>query len=77
MDKKGLLFHIDSDDYFITLATVLNFFVDELEKMHRSQELKEGGIVYLKRCLEEARDELLFLQKNFSITRRPLKWSTL
>ena len=77
MDKQGLLFHIETGDYFITLATVLNFFAEEMEKVNRSKKYKEEDFIYLERSLKEARDELIFLQKNFQIVRKALNVSSL
>lgn len=56
MNKKQLQFHIKSDDYFGTLATILNF-------------IKENSIKQNK-IFDSIISELLFLQKNYKIIKK-------
>ena len=56
---KSLKFHIENDDYFGTLATVLNCKIQDIQK-----ELK--GI-------ERIKDDLMYLQDNFEINRKENK----
>ena len=53
---QSLKFHIENDDYFGTLATVLNCTV---------QDIKKG----LKR-IERVKADLMYLQENFEINRK-------
>lgn len=58
ISKKSLEFHIESDDYFGTLAAILDLFtqnvIDEVNK---------------DKILKEKVEELIYLQKNYKITK--------
>ena len=60
---KQIQFHIESDDYFGTLATVLD---------QHAQMLNKGtmGRVDHSNRLKDLRDELMFLQENYKIVSR-------
>ena len=53
--KKSLKFHIESDDYFGTLATILNFLV------------QKEFIGNKDKIIREKVEELIYLQKNYKI----------
>ncbi len=55
-----LMFHIKSDDYFATLATVLNLILDT------ENELKNTS----RKSLINARENLIYLQRNYQIRER-------
>jgi hypothetical protein len=60
--RSALKFHIMSDDYFGTLATVL-----DLLRQESKIRPKEAA------TLEWLRDDLLYLQENYQIARRKFK----
>ena len=61
--RKQLQFHIEEDDYFATVATVLNLDAEALDK-------GTLDIVEHSNYLKDLRDELMFLQENYKIVRR-------
>jgi hypothetical protein len=62
MSKKSLNFHIKSDDYFGTLATVLSFIKqDIIFKKHNINSVD---------VLEKLEKDLLFLQKEYKIVKK-------
>ena len=65
MHKRQLEKHIEQDDYFGTLATVLNMARQTLEKDRRGP--KKDWHIKLLQSLEE---DLAFLQKNYKIAKK-------
>ena len=65
MHKKQLENHIINDDYFGTLATVLNMARQTLEKDMRGP--KKNWHIKLLQSLE---DDLAYLQKNYKIKKK-------
>jgi hypothetical protein len=65
MHKKQLEHHIINDDYFGTLATVLNMARQTLEKDMRGP--KKNWHIKLLQSLEE---DLMYLQKNYKIVEK-------
>ncbi|MBI3589115.1 MAG: hypothetical protein HY093_01730 [Candidatus Liptonbacteria bacterium] len=65
MHKKQLENHIINDDYFGTLATVLNLARQTLEKDMRGP--KKNWHIKLLQSLEE---DLMYLQQNYKITKK-------
>ena len=61
MNKKNLQFHIKSDDYFGTLATVIDLVKQNLNPFKQKQE---------KKTLEDKVKELIYLQKNYRIVKK-------
>ena len=64
-DEAGVKFHIKSDDYFGTIAAILSLL---------KQEIKKGGdkdTLAYRTTLNNLEKDLLFLQKNYEIKRRP------
>ncbi len=59
-DAKSVKFHVANDDYFGTMATVLNLW---------EQHLQKNGVfnAAFKRALKNLKRDLLFLQKNYQI----------
>jgi len=57
-NKDNLKFHIESDDYFGTLATVLSL---------QEQNLSEYKKFKVSKILKNKIDELMYLQKNYKI----------
>ena len=53
---KSLKFHIKNDDYFGTLATILNCKIQDIQK-----ELK---------VIERIKNDLMYLQNNFKIIQK-------
>ncbi|MHB8903757.1 MAG: hypothetical protein ACYC40_01475 [Patescibacteria group bacterium] len=61
-DKAGTKFHVKNDDYFGTIATILNLL---------KQEIKKNGPLnsaIFKKTLNSLEKDLLFLQKNYQIS---------
>lgn len=61
MSKKTVESHIKSDDYFGTLATVLDLI---------KQQVFGGKKSKLKDAIESKVSELLYLQKNYQIVKK-------
>ncbi|HRH33180.1 MAG TPA: hypothetical protein PK720_03535 [bacterium] len=61
MSKESLEFHIKSDDYFGTLATVLDLIKQQVFGDKKSK---------LKDAIESKISELLYLQKNYQIVKK-------
>jgi hypothetical protein len=64
-DEAGVKFHIKSNDYFGTIATVLSLLKQKIEKDGRSD------AAVLNKTLKNLEKDLLFLQKNYEIKLRP------
>ena len=60
-DKESVNFHVKKDDYFGTLATII-----ELLKQDEVLENKKE----LKKILNQLKKDLLYLQKNFTINKK-------
>ena len=65
MHKKQLEKHIEKDNYFGTLATVLNMARQTLEKDMRGP--KKNWHIKLLQSLEE---DLMYLQENYKIDKK-------
>lgn len=61
MSKESLKFHIESDDYFGTLATVIDLV---------RQRLDSGGQKWEIDVLREKVKELMVLQKDYKIVKK-------
>ncbi len=64
-DEASVKFHVKSDDYFGTIATVLNLLEQRLKKD------SDIDTTVLNTTLKNLRDDLLFLQENYEIKIRP------
>lgn len=62
MDKKSLNFHIKNDDYFGTLATVLDLVRQDI--------LKNGYNKKYSDLIKKKVAELIFLQNHFNIIKK-------
>ncbi len=60
-NEDNLKFHIESDDYFGTLATVLSL---------QEQNLSEYKRFKVSEILKNKIDELMYLQKNYKIIKK-------
>ncbi len=58
---KKVKFHIKSDDFHSTLATVVDLVRQDLHLYNHRDERK---------ILEEARDDLLYVQDNYKLVKR-------
>jgi len=67
MSNKSTLFHIKSNDYFGTLATVLSMMRQNME----SYKDKRCDIMNIK-ILKKIENDLMFLQKNYKIDKKVL-----
>jgi hypothetical protein len=63
MDKEGIEFHIQADDYFGTLATRLSLLAQDLRTGNSTKE-------EIARAITAKSDELAFLQKTYRIERQ-------
>ncbi|MFA5155098.1 MAG: hypothetical protein WC453_01560 [Patescibacteria group bacterium] len=63
-DEAGVKFHIQNDDYFGTIATILHLIKHNIKK----DGLTNAAV--LKKTLYNMESDLLFLQKNYRITPR-------
>jgi len=61
INKNNLEFHIESDDYFGTLATVLSLHEQNLLKYEEFR---------VSEMLKNKVDELVYLQKNYKIVKK-------
>ncbi len=72
--KENINFHVHSDDYFATLATIINIIWSEMgesekrmkEVYKEEQESQKANREYL----EDIKKDLLYLQDNFKIVKR-------
>lgn len=60
--RRALHWHIEEDDYFGTLATILELLRQRIE--HKGYGRKDS------RLIEDLREELVYLQGDFEIVRR-------
>lgn len=60
-DEASVKFHVASDDYFGTVATILSLLKQEIKKSGRADSTR------LLQALKNLEDDLLFLQKNYRI----------
>jgi hypothetical protein len=63
-DQNSVKFHIHSDDYFGTIATVLDLIKQQIKKDGRAD------AAVLNKTLKNLRDDLMFLQENYEIKPR-------
>jgi len=65
--KQQIEFHIKSDDYFGSLATMINLTKQVLEKdIEKNATSKKRQI----KTLDKLKDDLLFLQENYQIIKK-------
>lgn len=64
--KQQIEFHIKSNDYFGTLATVIDLAKQVFEKDLNKTMQKKRQI----KTLDKLKDDLVFLQKNYQITKK-------
>jgi hypothetical protein len=67
-DEAGVKWHVASDDYFGTLATILSLL--------RQQSKPSGRTAALKTTWNNLEKDLLFLQKNYQINPKTKKRSS-
>lgn len=60
-DEKSTKFHVKNDDYFGTMATILNLLKQEINKNDSSKR------VILNKTLDSLEKDLVFLQNNYQI----------
>ena len=60
-DEASVKFHIKSDDYFGTIATILRLLKDKIKKDGCS------NAAVLNKTMADLENDLLFLQKNYQI----------
>lgn len=60
-DEASVKFHVENDDYFGTIATILSLI---------EQQIKKNGCrdqAVLRKTLKNLENDLMFLQKNYQI----------
>ena len=62
-DRENLLFHIAKNDYFGTLATVLNLMAETVHDKNLSPKIRDWRI----KTLRQTSQNLIFLQEHYSI----------
>lgn len=72
MENKNLEFHIKSDDYFGTLATVIDLQVQRLRPKSEGVTIFDflNTLEDVNNILEEKVKELMHLQKNYKIVKK-------
>lgn len=63
-DEASVKFHVKSDDYFGTIATIINLLRQEFEKNDRNH------TAVLNKLLKNLEKDLLILQKDYQIKAR-------
>lgn len=66
-DEASVKFHVASDDYFGTIATVLSLVKQQIKKNSGAR------TTILKKTLDNVEHDLLFLQKNYQINPKTKK----
>lgn len=66
-DETSVKFHVASDDYFGTIATVLSLVKQQIKKNDGQR------TAVLKKTLDNVERDLLFLQKNYQINPKAKK----
>lgn len=61
-DEASVKFHVKSNDYFGTIATILNLLKQQIKK----NDGQRASV--LKKTLKNLEKDLLFLQKNYQIS---------
>jgi hypothetical protein len=65
-NHKGLLFHIEKDDYFRTLITILGFYKESVYDKNLSPKMR-----YLQfKIIKEIIKDLKYLDKNYTIKQK-------
>ncbi len=64
--RGSLLFHIKKGDYFSTLATVLRFFEEAIDKTDISAEMRAKDLKIIRILMSD----LLYLSDNFDLVRK-------
>jgi hypothetical protein len=58
--RDGIEDHIEADDYFGTLATILDLITQEKKKVEKGQ----------NKILQKLKNDLIYLQKNYKIAKK-------
>ncbi len=66
-DEASVKFHIKNNDYFGTMACVLNLIKQEIKKDSRPE------VTTLEKVLRNIEEELIFLQNNYQINPKSKK----
>lgn len=65
-DTEDVEFHIDKDDYFGTMATVLDLMKQEKKLEKDKKEIDERHI----KIMEQLTKDLLFLQRDYRVVKK-------
>lgn len=62
-DEESVKFHVENDDYFGTMATVLSLLKQEIEKNNNSSEKIRNTFANMEK-------DFMWLQKNYKISKK-------
>jgi len=65
-DEDSVRFHVKNDDYFGTIATIISLIKQKTKKECPNNPL-------LEKALNNLETDLMFLQKNYKITKKKIK----
>ncbi len=65
--KKMVQFHVESQDYFVSLATSLGLIEEMIENELTNLKHVDHEIKQLSRSLGKVSSDLVFLQENYTI----------
>lgn len=63
LDHNGLLFHVNQNDYFSTLATILRFYEESINNKNVEQNMRS----LQSKTIKNVMNDLLYLDKNYII----------
>ncbi len=61
--SAGLLFHIQENDYFATLATIMKFYQEAIQGKDTTPEMRKLDLD----VIQNVTNDLMYLHKNFTI----------
>lgn len=70
-EREALLRHIAADDYFGTVATILDLISQDKKKYSKNSD----KLVTFRKTIKELKDDLVYLQNNYQIIKKPNKKS--
>lgn len=64
---RGISFHVENDDYFVTLATIMGLLEDYLKSAMRTGAPPQSLHISI---LHDLKDDLMHLQRHYRIERK-------
>lgn len=68
--KQRIHFHVESQDYFATLATIISFLQESMEAEAESVGKSLREITHSSSALKRIHKDLLYLQQQFTIEKK-------